>query len=480
VLSRDDPIQLDLHVFIGREEVKFCFNKKDYFGRPQLTEGTLAELVTLMDQGTERYGGTLLKSVFHSTVKLTMGYAVFREEVRRDSKVCCHLRLHIDEEDALLHPILWESLHDDEYVPSFIGIDRRMPISRVVPGKWRERANTDRLRVLVAIANPSDLGTTWADLKPLDPDAERKAVEDALADQRDKVDVQFTERASLTAIRERLGEAVRPFHVLHLVCHGGFDPKRGGVLLLEDDGPKRLAAPATEDDVAQLVSGPNELRLVVLAACESAARSEVDPLLGIAPKLVGRGVPAVVAMQGRVGMESARRFSRAFYVSLSGDHAGTGSGLVDVAVTQGREAILACSLDSPWEWAMPVLFMSQDGSGPIVAVAGNPDVRRGTGVTGDTGQELASRIPQARPPPRLSDLSARLHRLKEQEIDDIALDLVLDLGGARGFGAKLQALKRRAHEADRLADLDDAVRRLVLPEFGLDHGDALLEAAGLS
>jgi hypothetical protein len=89
-------------------------------------------------------------------------------------------------------------------------------------------------------------------------------------------------------------------------------------------------------------------RLVFLAACQSATRSTADAFLGLGPKLVQVGVPAVVAMQDFVTVETARKFSGAFYPRLL-EH-----GQVDQAVNEARSSLLTAGRPDA---AVPVLFM---------------------------------------------------------------------------------------------------------------------------
>ena len=59
-------------------------------------------------------------------------------------------------------------------------------------------------------------------------------------------------------------------------------------------------------------------QLVFLAACDSAKRPEngANPFVGLAPKLVEKGVPAVVAMQDLVPMDLAHTLTGDFYRRL--------------------------------------------------------------------------------------------------------------------------------------------------------------------
>ncbi len=100
--------------------------------------------------------------------------------------------------------------------------------------------------------------------------------------------------------------------------------------------------------LASRPGAPNRLRLIFLAACQSATRSTADAYLGLAPRLVRAGVPAVLAMQARIGVATAQRFSAAFYRRLARH------GLVDLAANEARQMVLAAGLPGA---AIPVLFL---------------------------------------------------------------------------------------------------------------------------
>jgi hypothetical protein len=87
---------------------------------------------------------------------------------------------------------------------------------------------------------------------------------------------------------------------------------------------------------------------VFLAACQSATRSTADAFLGLGPKLVSAGVPAVVAMQDVVTVVTARKFSGTFYQRL------LAHGQVDLAVNEARSVLLTAGRPDA---AVPVLFM---------------------------------------------------------------------------------------------------------------------------
>ena len=90
------------------------------------------------------------------------------------------------------------------------------------------------------------------------------------------------------------------------------------------------------------------LRLVFLACCQSATRSPADAFRGLGPALVAAGVPAVVAMQEPVALETARSFAATFYGRLARH------GFADLAANEARSALLAAGLPGA---AVPVAFL---------------------------------------------------------------------------------------------------------------------------
>jgi hypothetical protein len=91
---------------------------------------------------------------------------------------------------------------------------------------------------------------------------------------------------------------------------------------------------------------------VILASCQSAgsgAEARTDDagaLAALGPKLAEAGIPAVLAMQGNVSMETVARFMPVFFQELQRD------GQIDRAMAVARGAVR----ERP-DWWMPVLFM---------------------------------------------------------------------------------------------------------------------------
>jgi HEAT repeat protein len=143
-------------------------------------------------------------------------------------------------------------------------------------------------------------------------------------------------------------------HVFHFLGHGVFrrGAERGegtSALYLErDDGTLEILR--DDEILPKLTAIDPAPYLVFLAACQTATRpaDAEHPFIGLGPKLVRTGVPAVVAMQDLVPMDVARDLTGHFYCELF-EH-----GLVDRALNVARNLLFE---QEGIDWAIPVLFM---------------------------------------------------------------------------------------------------------------------------
>lgn len=220
-------------------------------------------------------------------------------------------------------------------------------------------ASPERLRLVAATANVNGY-------RELQLDREKTVIEDALQGfSVDGVTIDwepFLEDATMDDITVALAKGADLFH---FAGHGVFteqdrDPATGelvgqGHLALVQDKASKAPDLRPADELALQLQKAG-VRVVVLGACESGRRDGVSAWTGIAPALVERGVPAVVAMQYEVLDDHAIAFSQMFYTSLA-------SGLsIDEAVSAGRLAMLGKSREDDVEWGVPVLYMrSSDG-----------------------------------------------------------------------------------------------------------------------
>jgi len=263
------------------------------------------------------------------------------------AEVCGHsrqrrIRLWIDLDARELHSLPWELLHDGH---TLLAANVETPFSRYLPisREWGSAVRTRPVRVLVAISNPDDLGKYG--LAPLNIEAECESLQ-RIAAEVEGLELTFMQTP---VTLERLEDALQEdYHILHYLGHGKFSArKQKAALFLQDESGHVCVV--DEDALAGMLARQGvHLRLVVMAACQSAVRGTKDAFLGLAPQLVSIGVPAVLAMQDYVSILSTRKFSTTFYQRL------LAHGQVDLATNQARSKLLTNeSLDA----AVPVLFM---------------------------------------------------------------------------------------------------------------------------
>ncbi len=254
--------------------------------------------------------------------------------------------LNYDLESTTLNRIPWEYCTDDR---SFLALNKKTPLVRYLPTDRTPSPITvpGTVRVLVVLANPNDTNK-------LNLDQEKERIEKALAKlvKNGRVKIQLLANAT----RRELRRAFRKFdpHILHFSGHGVLNKDgEGALLLVGDDGN---SAEVDADDLMVLLRS-SSVKLVVLSACETAAineeakvRGENPAILGVAPRLVWDGVPAVIGMQFAVPEATAVQFMQDMYEFLADGEP------LDAAVTEARIGAYFDD-DENIYWAIPVLFM---------------------------------------------------------------------------------------------------------------------------
>ncbi|HRW06597.1 MAG TPA: CHAT domain-containing protein [Caldilineaceae bacterium] len=262
------------------------------------------------------------------------------------------LRVRLRIEPPELASLPWELLHDAQEEQSF-AISPEVALVRYVPMRLpvRPSAVTLPLRLLVVLASPID--------QPgLDVTTERRHIEEALQERvaKGEVQVTFLEAATVANLQQAL-RTVQP-HIFHFVGHGIFDGERAQ-LVLEDEEDRSVLI--DERIFRELFAGSSETRVAVLNACQTGRTSTVEPLVGLAPRLLQRQLSAVVAMQYAITDQAGLIFAREFYRSLA-------VGLpVDAAVDEARRGIWLELGAEQSEWAAPALFM-RAADGQLFAV----------------------------------------------------------------------------------------------------------------
>lgn len=258
-------------------------------------------------------------------------------------KLDLRLRLIIDPTAAELHELRWEMLRDLSDHSSLVTSERILFTRYLASQDFRPvkiKPQKD-LRALVFISNPTNL----ADLQgfaPIDSAGELERARKALG----KLAVTTLEANEFATLNKLVEKLRGDIDILYLVAHGAVGAEEPVVFLQDDTGK------LNDVQASELVARINELQdtpsLVVLASCQSANMSASDNgvLASLGPRLASAGVPAVIAMQGNITMQTVAQFMPVFFQELQRD------GQIDRAMAAARAAVR----DNADAW-MPVLFL---------------------------------------------------------------------------------------------------------------------------
>ncbi len=294
-------------------------------------------------RGVIDFGQQLFQALF--TPELQVAFRRSQDRARAENK---GLRVRLRIEAPELSALPWEYMYDPQE-RDYVCLSTDTPVVRYLEFDQPPSAVTVKppLSLLVMIASPNDRPA-------LDVARERQRIEIATAPLRKAglMRIEWLEGSTWRHLQQAMRR--QRFHIFHFVGHGGFDSAAGeGVLLFTDEEGKSSMIGATA--VARLLSDHHTLRLAVLNSCLGAKGSSTDAMSSTSAVLVGRGLPAVVAMQFEISDDAAIEFSRSLYEAIA-------DGLpIDAAVSDARKAVSFAAPHSV-EWGTPVLHMrSPDG-----------------------------------------------------------------------------------------------------------------------
>ena len=305
--------------------------------------GVRRRVMAPAEQAVQEFGQAIFDALIDGEVRTCYDLAQ-REAAQKGLGLRLKLRIEAPELAALP----WEFLYDSRQA-DYVGLSSSTPIVRYLHAAQHVEplAVELPLRILGLVVSPIGLDA-------LNVENEKQRLETALRELRAAgvVDLQWLPGQTWRDVQRAMRQG--PWHILHFVGHGGFDPamEEGVIALADEDGRAHLL-PATL--LGRLLDDHNPLRLALLNSCEGARGSDHDIFSSTAATLLRRGVPAVVAMQYEITDEAAIEFSRSFYEAIA-------DGLpIDAAVAEARTAI-SIAINQTVEWGTPVLYMrSPDG-----------------------------------------------------------------------------------------------------------------------
>lgn len=260
------------------------------------------------------------------------------------------LRLAIGANATELHTLHWEMLRHPDTGESLLCNEHLLFSRYLSKDNWRpiELSPPSQLQALVAIANPenlADYAPAGTSLTPVNVEQEYTLIRESLA----AIPTTFLVTKGAVTLNAIITHLRNGADICYLVAHGALIKGKPHLWLEKENG---------QTDVVNgelLVSRMQELRhpprLVVLASCQSAGtgESEGDALKALGPRLAEKGIPAVLAMQGAISMETIAQFMPIFFRELQRD------GQIDHAVAVARSMVMRERHD----WWMPVLFLRE-------------------------------------------------------------------------------------------------------------------------
>jgi hypothetical protein len=237
----------------------------------------------------------------------------------------------------------WEFICTDDSQPIFLAAEAKLQLARYVQlpdiDDGPPFSGTASLRVQFVTALPMTRGFAyiWEQVRQF-----REAVDDPDAHIEAPEPVQGID---LDAIKTALSV---PFHVIHLVglCKGSPGQPR---MYLQSEGdpwqpPRKLIEALTPDDVPRP-------QLVILHLCEVEEGDASENFERLAPALIERGVPAVLALQYPMAVEPNVAIGKRFYKKLANGES------IGAAVQSSRHEMLG---GEGRNFGTPVLYLQQD------------------------------------------------------------------------------------------------------------------------
>ena len=372
-IAQSQPLPQKVVLDIGPQWSKLTFGGENYESPTRLDEMLLRQLTLKRRE----YGMALFEAIIHDRDRQNerktathIGY----EFARREAREGLYIELNLDDS---LHQYCWENLCNPDGLP--IGISDRTPLYRRVRANVNKtRVDYGKLRILVMICSPINLGPTSENtilqgLAPINVEAEQALIEGALSRLREAGLVEYTlydggegRKATLQNLRDELEKRdEEAYHIVHLIAHG---TQAGGQFRLVMEGEETPHALVTATDF-KTVLARGEVRLVILSTCftasvpgdegeDDAAASPDSTLVlpSLGQQLVREAdIPAVIAMQGLLKVDTAALFHRHFYDDLARN------GRVARALAVTRGAIYDAEKNRPQSgWGVPTLFMGTD------------------------------------------------------------------------------------------------------------------------
>lgn len=302
-----------------------------------------------------KLGKTLFDSIFKGELRDAFNEA----KGTQGSETNGGLRIRFITQYNVLNEIPFELLcADTKPREEFLSLDRDFSIVRSLRTGAPLATPVIELpiRMLVVIAN--------YDLAGIDVEAEYDHLEAALKPLKERggliikylgVDDRFEANKEIL-LRELRTQANKnePYHIFHFIGHGQLEQNPDG----EDEGALEFVGPdgkAKLEYATLLASDVADFGVLFagLQSCSGAKTADKNAFQGVAQRLLGEGLYAVIAMQWPVHKDEARTFFSKMYSSWLLENCE-----LDRAVVEARKKVQSDFYGRNQAWINPVLFMN--------------------------------------------------------------------------------------------------------------------------
>lgn len=303
----------------------------------------LVELLAISND-LQAYGRRLSATLF-DTPKAAEALAFARSHADA-SGLPLHISLDLSACDQEIHTLRWETLQDSDPYQVGLALNERTLFSRALASDALIPINprpTPARSAVIAVAAPDNLAAYGFD--PIPVATELTSSREALTTLKT---ASLARTTSAPCTLARLLSTLREGpDLLCLTCHGRVIGDQVYLWLEDEHGQ---AAPVAATDLAARLSAlppPAWPALIVLAACESGASVAGSvPVTTVGPLLAGKGIVAVVGVNGPLSFATNRLFLPAL-LSHALHH-----GVIDHAVAVARNVVI----QRP-DWWAPILWL---------------------------------------------------------------------------------------------------------------------------
>jgi tetratricopeptide (TPR) repeat protein/CHAT domain-containing protein len=250
----------------------------------------------------EQFGRSLYKKLFNEDIERVWK----KHKAASEFLVLC---LRIAPDARGLEALPWETLYDGE---EFIAAGGKTGLTRL-PLDLLPQDNLPSvelpLRMFALVSSPLDL----SDNERLAMEREQEILLEAVNTPAGQglLRVDFEDEAKLDILESDLEAG---YHILHYTGHG-ISPEDGGGLLLEDSDGQGLPVSVTEF-LGSIQKAQSTLRLAVLSGCQTARTLHAGGFRDLARGLLGKSVPAVLAMQFSISDGGGLKFAESLYKKI--------------------------------------------------------------------------------------------------------------------------------------------------------------------